>query len=172
MAIEIKDDRGHVLATVDADTLVGADLHGLDLRNAKLQKRDMTGANLSSADLTLASMQYCSLDGADLRNATLTEHLYRATLHDALLDGATIHWRSAEVVSELLRRAAQTEEQRAYAIRGLTFRECWDTLINANHPLIPWATDTLAPYVQDGDNAPEFLKHAAAVLAKKKLAAS
>jgi uncharacterized protein YjbI with pentapeptide repeats len=170
MAIEIKDAGGCVLVAIDSDSLLGANLSGLDLRGAQMRGLDLTGADLSWADLTGAAMQCCVLDGADLRNAKLSEHLYRATLRDALLDGVTIHWHSAELVSELLRRAAKTPYQLEYAIGGLAVRKCWAALVAEHHPLACWAIGVLAPWVRDGDKAPLFLKHNAAALAKRKLA--
>jgi hypothetical protein len=165
MSIEIRGDGNRVLATVDAGTLVGAHLSGLDLRNANMRSLDLTAADLSKSDLTGASMVDCVLDDADLREAKLSGHLRGASLKDALLDGALINWHSAEVVSELLRRAAQTEEQAAYAVAGLAARKCWDQLTAECHPLAPWAIDILAPWVKPEDDAPHFLKTRAKALA-------
>ena len=64
--------------------LKGADLHGLDLRNARLQAARLTGASLEGSDLrnarlNSAQMQGCNLRRADLRGA----NLHRADLTDA-----------------------------------------------------------------------------------------
>ena len=60
--IEIKHKDGRVLATVEADTLRGANLRGANLRWADLRGADLSGANLFEANLSWAN-----LSGADLR---------------------------------------------------------------------------------------------------------
>jgi uncharacterized protein YjbI with pentapeptide repeats len=66
--IEIKNSRGHVLHTVDADTLIGADLSGLDLTDANLR-----GADLSHAKLVKTNLSYACLENADFNSAELDE---------------------------------------------------------------------------------------------------
>ena len=62
--LEIKHKKsGEVLATIDVDTLAGADLQEMCLENADLGGMDLSGAQLSYADLV----------GADLRLLFLWE---------------------------------------------------------------------------------------------------
>ena len=51
--MEIKDrwDNNLIIKTVDADTLVSADLRGADLRRAYLWGADLRGADLDGAKL-------------------------------------------------------------------------------------------------------------------------
>jgi uncharacterized protein YjbI with pentapeptide repeats len=143
---------------MSVDTLVSADLSGLDLRCADFQGMDMTGCNLRGSDLRGAMFMRATLDGADMRDCQMSEHHCKASLRDALLDGATIDWRSHELVSELLRRAAQTPAQAAYAVAGLARRDgCYPGIVAAANPELRWAIATLLPYVTPGDNAPAEL---------------
>ena len=75
--IEIKNKDGAVLRTVDADTLLGANLSGADLRGADLSGANLSGANLSGADLrgadlSGADLHWANLSGANLRGANLS----------------------------------------------------------------------------------------------------
>lgn len=95
--IEIKNNyNGMVLHTVDADTLVGADLRGLDLgfadlRGANLLDADLRGANLRGADLRNANLRFADLRNANLRGADLSRaDLSRADLRGANLSGADL----------------------------------------------------------------------------------
>jgi uncharacterized protein YjbI with pentapeptide repeats/beta-lactamase regulating signal transducer with metallopeptidase domain len=49
----------------------GADLHGMNLRNIRLQATNLEGANLSDADLSGAQLSAVNLDGANLSGAKL-----------------------------------------------------------------------------------------------------
>src|SRR5690349_16408832 len=70
--IEIKHrTNGKVLLTVDAETLVGADLSGASLRNADLMKMDLGNADLRGADLRGADLRYADMRGSDLRGTNL-----------------------------------------------------------------------------------------------------
>jgi hypothetical protein len=64
--MEIKNNAGIVLRTLEVDTLVGADLQGADLWEADLREANLQEANLKGADLREANLQ-----GADLREADL-----------------------------------------------------------------------------------------------------
>jgi Pentapeptide repeats (8 copies) len=160
------------LLTVEAETLVGIDLHGRDLRNCDFQRAQLGAANLSACDLRGCLFMHASLENADLRGALLTENFYRANLRGTLLDGCVIPWHCRDLISELLRRAAHTPERMAYATRGVSLAvgvqpadgRCWDGLYAERHPEMGWAIGVLAAYVRDGDNAPEFLKRAAEAL--------
>lgn len=76
--IEIKHKlTGEVLHTVDADSLVGADLSGLDLSDA-----DLSHANLRYADLSHANLHNANLSDADLYRANLSyANLFKAALY-------------------------------------------------------------------------------------------
>jgi len=78
--IEIKNIQGEVLARIDADTLMFANLWGKDLR----------GACLKDANLAFACLFEAQLEGADLRGANLcnagVDHFQ---LELAITDGTT-----------------------------------------------------------------------------------
>jgi uncharacterized protein YjbI with pentapeptide repeats len=112
--IEIKNYNGTVIHTVDADSLIRADLRSADLRSANLsgadlRSADLSGANLrsanlSGADLYGASLSGANLSGADLRSADLrSADLRSANLSGADLSGADL--RSADLRSADLRSA-------------------------------------------------------------------
>jgi uncharacterized protein YjbI with pentapeptide repeats len=73
-----------------------ADLHGADLRGARLsgaylQHADIRGAKLAGADLSFTNLYKADLSGADLRGAHLDyANLGSADLENATLDGATV----------------------------------------------------------------------------------
>lgn len=69
--------------------LQGADLRGVDLREANLQGADLQRADLRGADLRGANLQWAGLQGADLRRADL--------------QGANLQW--ADLRGAYLRRA-------------------------------------------------------------------
>ena len=93
MPIEIRRrDTGAVLHTVDADTLIRADLRRADLSGA-----DLTGTNLCGASLCGAYLTGADLSGADLSVADLTR---------ADLRGATIY---ADKLDRLLARATRLD---------------------------------------------------------------
>lgn len=69
--------------------LEGADLHGLDLRDARLQAAQLAGANLERSDLRSARLHSADMRGCDLRRADLRGiGLHRADLTGADLRGA------------------------------------------------------------------------------------
>lgn len=135
------------LAWID---LGGADLHGVNLCGVNL-----CGANLARVDLDRANLVRAYLAGADL----VGSHLFGADLRHSNLVGAKINWNSHDLIAELLRRAAGSDvERRKIAGLILISRDwCWDQFLAIDSPLRDWALDTLAPYVVDGDNAPEVL---------------
>jgi Pentapeptide repeats (8 copies) len=167
MPIEIKDASGRVLHMGGRDTLNQVVISYRDLRGADLSAQAFpprTGEYLQP--LFGVCFDYSDLRGADFAGQDLTKCSFvDANLRDAIFDGAKLNWLSPDLVSEILWRAATTDDQREYAVRGLAIRECWDKLINANHPLIPWGLSILAPWVKPEDNAPHFLKVRAKALA-------
>jgi len=71
--IEIKNRwTGKVIRTVDAGTLIRANLYGAALAGAYLTGADLTRANLTGADLTRANLTGANLAGADLSGADLS----------------------------------------------------------------------------------------------------
>jgi hypothetical protein len=111
---------GAVLHAIDADSLVGIRLEGVDLagadlqganlqwaslRGARLQGADLQGANLQCADLWRANLQE-----ADLRRANLQEaDLRRADLRGATLEDG-IRWETyiTAVVPALLQAGGRS----------------------------------------------------------------
>ena len=85
--IEIKHrTTGEVLHTVNADSLIGADLTDAKLTGADLYGVNLTGAKLTGAKLTGANLYGVYLSGANLTGANLTG----ADLTDADLIGADL----------------------------------------------------------------------------------
>jgi hypothetical protein len=84
--IDIKRKDGSVLRTIDADSLVGANLRGADLQGANLQGASLRLANLQGADLQGANLRDVNLRGANLREADLRD----VNLQDADLRGANL----------------------------------------------------------------------------------
>jgi len=69
--IEIKNENGDVIYTVDADTLSEANLSEANLRGADLRGANLREANLREADLS----------GADLREANLSAKQHISQIH-------------------------------------------------------------------------------------------
>jgi uncharacterized protein YjbI with pentapeptide repeats len=91
--IEIKHRlTGAVLHTVEAKSLIGADLSNATLSYADLSGANLGGANLGSANLDRAAMSGANLGGAKLNGALMRgAYLYRANLHGADLYGANLY---------------------------------------------------------------------------------
>jgi hypothetical protein len=142
---------GEVLRTVEADSLVRADLYGADLRGADLRGADLRSADLRSADLRSADLRSADLRSADLRSADL----YGANLY-----GVRGPWESHPVLAEILRAAAGSDPLRRMAA-GLILVSpdwCWDQFLRLDLPaefgaVREWALDTLAAYASPEDNA-------------------
>ncbi len=142
--------------------LRGAYLRGAYLRGAYLRGADLRGAYLNGAYLRGADLRGADLRGADLRGA----YLRGADLRGADLEkGKTkINWRSHELVSEILWRAADNIDQKKLAaLVGRQTDWCWDEWWKFQDPERCWALSVLAEWVVDGDDAPEQLRK----LAKK-----
>jgi hypothetical protein len=142
--------------------LGGADLGGADLRDANLRGAYLRGADLGGADLGGANLRGADLGGADLRGADLGG----AYLRGADLGGAKeINWQSHDLISAILFQAAgQDVSKRQLAGLVLVSRDwCWTEFLAVELPpeIRQWATETLLPFVRDGDNAPEVLRQAA-----------
>jgi len=93
MPIQIKSRfTDTVLLALNAETLVGADLHHADLHHANLHRADLRGAdlrrsNLSGSDLHRSDLHRSDLRGSDLRGS----YLSGADLSGAIIrDGITI----------------------------------------------------------------------------------
>ena len=127
--------------------LVGADLSSANLRCADLRCSDLSNVNLRCADLSGAYLR-----GADLRYANLS--------------GAVLAWTQRELIAEILRQSISGEmlEQQlliAMIQGGACVDLCWDQYlqyVEDKPSLREWALSTLAPYVQEGDNAPPVLR--------------
>jgi hypothetical protein len=79
---------GAVLYTHDGDSLRGADMRGVDLREANLRGADLGGANLTGAYLSWADMRGADLTGADLSWVNMRG----VDLRGADLTGADLSW--------------------------------------------------------------------------------
>ena len=83
-----------------------------------------------------------------------------AKLSGANLSGANLPWRSHDLLTELLRRAAEDDIDKL-KVAGLILlnREwCWEEFIGLGDPLMGWALDALSKYVADGDDAPDCVR--------------
>jgi hypothetical protein len=158
-----------------------ADLTGADLTGANLTGAYLSGAYLSGTDLSLAFMAGANLSDSDLRSANLCNaymcgtnlsnanlsgadlrgaYLGGADLRDTNLSGAKIRWTSHTLVAELLKRAAcdDVEKRKVAGLIAISTDWCWKefSAMEAD-PLFPWAIETLAAWVTEGDNAPYYL---------------
>ena len=114
--IEIKHkETGHVLLTVDAETLQGARLSGKNLSNA-----DLSNTDLSDADLSIANLAYANLSGAKLTYTNLAgANLILANLNDANLTGAQMN--SANLIAASLTATNLTGAKLSHAILNSTY---------------------------------------------------
>jgi len=152
--IEIRHrQRRHVLATVRADTLVGADLRGkdleaADLRGQNLQRADLRGVSLQDADLRGANLAEANLRAADLRGADLRRaNLWGAALQDARLQGADL--RGASLCSANLAHA-----QYDTGTQGLSrFHAFWENCDEVPRPTGPSEVLPAEPPGGRGDEA-------------------
>lgn len=67
----IENKKGKIL--LEIDTLVGANLSGVDLNEAVLFRADLSGADLSGADLYGTNLNFADLRGASLIKANLSD---------------------------------------------------------------------------------------------------
>jgi hypothetical protein len=145
--------------------LSGANLSGADLSRAYLSGADLSRANLSGADLSRAYLSGADLSRANLSGANLSgADLSGAYLSGAYLSGAYLNWTSHDVVSQLLFREAKGDIERERWAGWILLRRdlCWEGFLKAiPADQIAWGLAALAPYVKDGDNAPEALRKAA-----------
>jgi hypothetical protein len=180
--VEIKNRfTNQVIKTIDAETLVcanlrgadlwwadlrgadldSADLHGANLRGADLRRADLYGANLRRADLRGAELHGASLINADLCGADLYgANLRGANLREANLDGTLMNWKSHALIAELLRRAAVDDIQKRM-IAGLvavSLDWCWSKFLDIPTDLREWALDVLKTHVREGDYAPAEIR--------------
>ena len=92
----ISNQSGEVLYERQGDTLVKADLRGIDLRYANLHGQNLSGANLQGVNLYDASMFGCNLTNADLSAANLRNvNMQDACLHSTVLCNADMAFVSA-----------------------------------------------------------------------------
>jgi hypothetical protein len=69
--VEIKRKDGSVIKTIQADSLIDANLRGADMRWANLRGADMQGADMRWANLRDADMRGANLQGANMRDADM-----------------------------------------------------------------------------------------------------
>lgn len=97
--IEIKHQfTEETLVTVDADSLMGANLAGADLAAAQLAGCNLQGANLEGALLAMADLSGANLIDCNLQNANMASvNLSQAHLNNAQLQGANLTGAHLEV---------------------------------------------------------------------------
>jgi hypothetical protein len=160
MAIQTIKSRfdGRTLYECEAESMLEA------LQTAVKATADLSGADLRGADLSGAYLRGADLRGADLRVADLrVADLSGAYLSGAYLSGARINWNSHALVGEILRRAAGDDVEKRCIAGGITISTdwCWQKMLSIEHGQKQWAIDTLIPWLQDGDNAPDVLRQLA-----------
>ena len=150
-------------ANLRGANLSGAYLRGAYLSGAYLRGAYLGGAYLVGAYLVGANLGGANLGGANLRGANLSgAYLRGAYLSGAYLRGAYLAWQSHDLISEVLRRSAGDDIAKL-KVAGLVLvcREmCWKEFarLAARDPLGGWALDTLAEWVQEGDDAPAIIR--------------
>lgn len=88
---EMVPSGGRVIVTVDADTLVAADLSKTDLSWAYLPHADLRRVNFCRATLTAANLSHANLCGATLERAyMMAANLMGADLADTYLGNAIL----------------------------------------------------------------------------------
>ncbi len=132
-------------ANLSGANLSDADLSGAYLSGADLRGADLRGANLSDAYLSGADLSGANLRGANLSDANLSgAYLSDAYLRGADLSGANLEWRSHDLVAELLRQRAETDQQFAVAGFVLMHRDwCWDKFLACDLQGKLWAIAVL-----------------------------
>ena len=123
------------------------------------ERGNLHHANLRSADLTSANLRGANWRGANWRDANWRD----ANLTDTNLTGAKLSWSSHALISEILWRVADTESRQMLAAlvgrrTGWCWIDCWKDWQASAHPEYGWALAELAQWVQDGDDAPDFLR--------------
>ena len=115
-----------ILHTIDADTLIGANLFRANLGGANLRGADLIGANLGFADFRGAILGFADLSGANLGGANLRG----ADLSGADLSGTNLNF--ADLRGAILRGANLRGEiltKTPILISNLT----WDILITSQY---------------------------------------
>ena len=106
---------------------------------------DLRGADLEGANLEGATLWRANLEGANLRGADL--------------EGADLNWDSHALLSEILWRAAETQQQMMLAaFVGRATDMCWDDFAAMRHPAKKWARLELKKWYKDGDGAPDWIR--------------
>jgi len=126
--------------------LYNADLYNADLYNADLRNADLRNANLYNANLRNADLRNADLYNADLRNV----NLYNANLRNAdLRNVKTPPINDHFFISEILFRAAKTENQKNFACRiRVELNLCWRKffLLAKKMKVVKWASQTLGKW--------------------------
>jgi hypothetical protein len=141
----------------------GASFYGARFDGASFDGASFDGASFDGASFYGASFYGARFDGASFDGASFDG----ASFDGASFYGAKLSWSSHDILSEILRLAAQGNvERRKVAGLILVSRDwCWEEFLGlASDPHFAWAMDVLADYVQDGDGAPPALVHHAANL--------
>ena len=136
-------DTKEILLSIDAETLVGADLEDAELSHADLVAENLQDANLEGAelwcadlqytDLRSAELQYADLEKADLRDADLRgANLEHATLRKAKLSNAKIDY---QIQDGLIKTIADTVLKNPEQLE----MDSWHTSCGTNHCLAGWA---------------------------------
>jgi uncharacterized protein YjbI with pentapeptide repeats len=132
--VEIKDESGVVLLTVDADSLENQNLSNANLRSANLEGANLSGANLREADLRNANLRFAVLRDAKLDDARMrSASLCGADLTGAAALGADLTFANLEFANLTradLRRSTLTNCEltgttlRETDLRGASLRGC------------------------------------------------
>ena len=141
--------------------LRGADLSLAYLRWANLSVAYLSLAHLSGANLSEADLRWANLSGANLSGANLSG----ADLSEANLSEAKINWMSRDLIAGIGIQWAGGEWEKIKVSGGILISRnwCWDKfilLINGKEEALAGEfIAELQKWIQDGDNAPEFLRN-------------
>jgi Pentapeptide repeats (8 copies) len=167
MPTDIKHKDGHVLKTIEADSLAFASLAGENLDGADFQNVRF-GCAADLGYVPTCRVAGAKFDGAILRNADFSgsdvsmTSFRGADLTRARFDGARINWCSPDLIAELVRaavlgdrhwpqlQAVDVERLELGALILLT-RTSWDWYLSLNHSHEDWLCETLRPWMHDDD---------------------
>lgn len=152
--------------------LSNADCSGADFNHAELSCAYLKGVMLIGADLTSADLSTATLTDADLTSANLSDAdlsgsgLVDANLTDTNLTGVHVNWQSHDLLSEIVRRAANEETDSSLRAEKLKVADtilghrkwCWAEFLALHDPLQGWVLQTLAMFIKEDDDLPDSLR--------------
>jgi hypothetical protein len=159
--VEVRHVDGHLLASVEAESLAHCDfrnmrLDGADFRGQKLCIRPPVGG---SGTHHTALFDNADLTEADFRGADISENYFRGcTLTNARFDGARINFCSHTVLAEIVRQRANCDPAK---LGGAQFildhpRWTWRDFLYNETPESPWVHQILKTFMLPDDHHLEY----------------